>query len=86
MEEMITIIIKDGNRAVNWEFPGETTMADVLARWRKDYYPFDPAHVMMNGKAIPQEAWGCFIRAFTEDGKIYLILWTKFPKQKENDE
>lgn len=39
MGNLMQVIIKDGNRMVNWELPSETTVADLIRRWEKDYYP-----------------------------------------------
>lgn len=81
----ITVIIKDGNRVVNWEFSPETTLGDVLMKWEKGYHPVQS--VVAHGAEIPDTVWGCFLPAFTEDRKLLLSVRTKFPKkQKEEDD
>ena len=35
------VIIKDGNRIVNWEVSGNMSVSELMSRWEKDYYPCD---------------------------------------------
>lgn len=35
------VIIKDGNRTVNWEFPDGATVGDLVKKWEKGYYPVE---------------------------------------------
>lgn len=41
VKELMTVIIKDGNRIVNWELPHDMTLGELIDRWEKDYYPAD---------------------------------------------
>ena len=86
MEDWIEVVIRDWNRVVNWIFPPDTPLADVLSKWEKGYHPFDRERVIMHGAIVPEEMFGCFLSSFTED-KALIILRTKFPKKrKEEDE
>lgn len=83
-ENWIAVIMKDGNRVVNWEFPQDTTLGEVLAKWEKGYYPVQS--VVAHGTEIPDTVWGCFLPAFTEDGKLVLLVRTKYPKKHREEE
>lgn len=41
MENTMEVIIKDGNRIVNWELPHDMTLGELIDKWEKDYYPVD---------------------------------------------
>lgn len=81
----IAVIIRDGNRVVNWEFPPETPLTDVLAKWQKGYHQFE--RVWMNGAVLNEAAFGLFLSALTDGDSIRLNMVTKFPKKhREEDE
>lgn len=49
MTNVMTVIIKDGNRTVNWELPPETTLRELIGRWEKDYYPCEEFTITGDG-------------------------------------
>lgn len=49
---MINVIIRDGNRTVNWDFPGSDTALEVLNRW---HFEWEAESVSVCGMPIPEE-------------------------------
>lgn len=83
MEDLIEVVMKDGNRAVNWEFSRDTPIMDVWHKWTKDYY--QPESILLHGTEIPPLMGGCFLSAFTDDRRMLMIVRTKFPKKRKED-
>ena len=84
MEDLIEVIMKDGNRIVNWEFPRDTPIKDVWHKWIKDYY--EPESIMLNGMDVPAFVGGCFLSAFTDERRMVMTVRTKFPKKRKEEE
>ena len=38
-EKLVNVIMKDGNRTVNWDFTGSTTVRECLQRWNFEWEP-----------------------------------------------
>ena len=52
----IEVVIKDGNRTVNWEFPDISTVGEILDQWEKGYHACDRSNVRINDKLLIPEA------------------------------
>ena len=84
MERVINVIIKDNNRTVNWEFPPETELADVMKRWEKGYFPVK--NIVICGTEIEQILPDWHLSSFTEDGRLRIIVRTDYPKKRKDGE
>ena len=74
MNDVIDIVVMDGNRTASWVAPKEKTVAEILRRWRRGYRQFDPDNVRMNGRIVPQEVFACKIGDFTGGGKAVFTV------------
>lgn len=85
--DYIEIIIKDGNRTVNWIFPVISTITDVLNKWEKNYYPCNRKRVIIENKRLLEDYLDCRLSSFKSFGeKIVIRLETVFPKKEEGGE
>ena len=46
------VLIKDGNRTVNWDFPDDSSVRDALLLW---HFEWEPDSVRINGKPVSEE-------------------------------
>lgn len=44
------VLIKDGNRTVNWDFKADSTVREVLQLWK---FEWEPDSVKICGKPVP---------------------------------
>ena len=82
-KEMIrNVLIKDGNRTVNWDFPAYSSVLDVLQLWHFDW---EPDSVTINGKPVPDETLGSALCGYMQDGKLVIQMERKKkdPQKKE---
>ena len=82
-ETIKNVLIKDGNRTVNWDFPVDSSIRDALQLWR---FEWAPDSVRINGKPYPDEELGCALVEFTlldSNLVITMVPKKKVPKKKE---
>ena len=60
---LVRIVIKDGNRTVNWDFPEEMALSEVLKRWD---FKWEPDSVRVCGMPIPDNLLTESARHFAE--------------------
>lgn len=79
------MVIKDGNRIVNWLCYKNMTLHDVLANWVEDYYPLDADKVSVNGRLILNEHLDCKLGFLSEKfgERIVVRVETIFPKKEK---
>lgn len=80
------IVIKDGNRIINWLFPRHMTLDKVLSFWQKGYYPFKRNTVRLNGKRLMEAHLDCKIGFFADKfDKLVFQVETVLPEKKEGE-
>ncbi len=63
---LVRIVIKDGNRTVNWDFPEEMGLMEVLNRWN---FKWEPDSVRVFGMPIPDNLLTESVMHFVEASK-----------------
>lgn len=86
MAKIIEVVIKDGNRTVNWLVKDSATLERVLADWKRDYLPFKRETIRVNGRRLLETHLECKMRYFAEKfGKLVFQVETIWPKKEEKD-
>ena len=85
MAKAIEIVIKDGNRTVNWLTKDSNTLDKVLAEWSKGYHAFKRDTVRLNGRRLLETHLECKVRYFAEKyGKLVFQVETVWPKKEDS--
>lgn len=84
-KEMVrNVLIKDGNRTVNWDFPANSTVRDVLRLWQ---FEWEPDSVKINGRPVPDGVLcyplANFISLWDGNIVITMVQKKKEPQKKE---
>lgn len=81
------IVIKDGNRIVNWDFHPETKLSYVFKKWEKDYYPVNRDTIRLNDRKILAAHLDCKIKYFAEkfDRMVFRVETIMPEKEEENE-
>ena len=85
--EFTEIVIKDGNRTVNWMFPPSSKISYILDQWEKNYFPCNRKRVIIDNKRVVDGCLDCQLNYFKSFGKkIVMRLETVYPKKEKGAE
>ena len=71
---IVNVLIKDGNRIVNWDFSDKDTVLEILKRWNFKWVP-DSARIC--GMPIPEELLSETVQHFVEASKQFNLYKDK---------
>ena len=72
------VVIKDGNRTVNWDFKADSSLREIL---QEHGFEWEPGSVKVCGTSVPEEQLHLMLMGYlTWDGRIVI---TMVPKKKE---
>ena len=72
------VVIKDGNRTVNWDFRADMSVRDVL---QESGFEWEPGSVKVCGTSVPEEQLHLMLMGYLTWGPRIVI--TMVPKKKE---
>ena len=81
----IEVVIKDGNRTVNWLFPEMATVSSVLQKWEKEYFKCDKKSVRIGGRLLLADCEECQLNYFTKKMGNKLTIRVESIKKGEQD-
>ena len=64
--DFVEVVIKDGNRTVNWMFPEKTTIANVLDKWDREYHKADRTNVRIENRRLIVDCAECQLNWFAK--------------------
>ena len=77
------VVVKDGNRTVNWIFNERTRLDRILDTFERGYRPVKRDTVRLNGRKLLEAHLDCKLRYFTDKyDKFVLEVDTVRPKKK----
>ena len=77
------VVIKDGNRTVNWDFKADSSVREIL---QDRGFEWEPGSVKVCGKPVTEEDLSCMLYGFVFWGGnpvITMVQKKKEPKKKE---
>ena len=84
---MVTVLMKDGNRTVNWDFPKELSLLDAMKRW---HFRWVADSVRVCGMPILdsmlKETIGHFVYVATATARYTGTLWVTMEGVPEEPE
>ena len=84
MDKKIDVVVKDGNRAINWQFPVGMRLEQVLEFWSNGYYPYKRDTVRLNGRRLLAAHLECRLSYFAERfGKLVFQVESIEPKKED---
>lgn len=64
--DFIEVVIRDGNRTVNWMFPEKTAISHVLDKWEREYHKCDRKTVRIGGRLLLADCDECQLNFFSK--------------------
>lgn len=77
------VIIKDGNRTVNWMFPETSTINDILNKWETNYHRCNRDWVIIDNKRVVPECLDCQLNYFKSFGRKIIVRVEAAPKKED---
>ena len=78
------VLIKDGNRTVNWDFRADSSVRDILL---DRGFEWEPGSVKVSGTEVPEEYLNHMLMGYlTWDGRIVITMVPKKKEQKKKEE
>lgn len=77
------VLIKDGNRILNWDFKADSSVRDIL---QEHGFEWEPGSVKVCGTSVPEEQLHLMLMGYLTFGPRIIITMTpkkKEPKKKE---
>ena len=81
------VVIKDGNRTVNWIFPDTRPVESVLEKFEREYLPVNRKRVFIENRRLIVDCAECQLNYFVKSfgRKIRINVETVKPLKKEDE-
>ena len=78
------VVIKDGNRTVNWDFNADSSVREIL---QERGFEWEPGSVNVCGTSVPEEQLHLMLMGYlTWDNRIVITMTPKKKEQKKKEE
>lgn len=82
----IEVVIKDGNRTVNWSFPEVSTVSDILDKWESGYRKCNRKNIRINDRLLVSDCVDCQLNYFKSFGRKIKIRVESIKKEESETE